>query len=435
MSSKILHGDNIELLKELSDNSVDSIVTDPPYGIRFMGKSWDSFDIIEKGNQRDNYKVGEKRAATGRTKTGFGHSIEAGKYDLSAAAAAAFQVWTQKWAAECLRVLKPGGHLISFCGCRTYHRMTCGIEDAGFEIRDQIQWLFGSGFPKSHNLKDEWEGWGTALKPANEPICVARKPIEKGLSIAENVSKWGVGAINLDGCRITTTEETRRNSKGGDNGFNSTSTFKIRDRKIEDQPLPDGRFPANIIFDEDAAIMLDKQTGNLRSGTAKPLNTPKQNNVFGKFNKANINYLPGNEGGASRFFYCAKSSSDERNAGCEQLEKKEGGLTSNTSGQHITRKDGGRPGPVANFHPTVKPISLMRWLIRLITPRGGLCIDPFAGSGTTGCAAAFEDIDIILIEREEEYIPIIEARTAYWQKQANRERYIQSLKDSVQTLF
>lgn len=330
----LICGDCREALRGIDDCSVDSVVTDPPYELAFMGKRWDS--------------------------TGVAHDVE---------------LWR-----EVLRVLKPGGHLLAFGGTRTYHRMACAIEDAGFEIRDCLQWLYGSGFPKSHNISkaidkaagatrevvgsytvsgsaamggrqgrasvaaegatsvgltrelaitkaatpeaQRWDGWGTALKPANEPIVMARKPF-KG-TVAANVLVHGTGGINVDACRV---------SGAFSSGWVSS---------------PAGRWPANVIMDEAAGEMLDEQSG-----------------------------------GASRFFYCAKASRQERELG-------------------LLANDGQR----ANRHPTVKPLSLMRWLVRLVTPPGGLVLDPFAGSGTTGMACKQEGFEFCGIEQSQDYIDI-----------------------------
>lgn len=195
----ILHlGDCLEVMRTLPDNSVDSVVTDPPYGIRFMGKAWDGKDIEERAARRAS-----KPSCDSTCGSNGGHrslAAEAGKYDLTPSAMRAFQQFSFEWAAEAFRLLKPGGYLLSFASPRTYHHMAAGIEMAGFEIRDQIMWVFGSGFPKSHNLAGEYEGWGTALKPAHEPICMARKPLAG--TVAANVLEHGTGALNIDGCRI-----------------------------------------------------------------------------------------------------------------------------------------------------------------------------------------------------------------------------------------
>ena len=388
---KLLLGDCLDKLKELDDNSVDSIVTDPPYGLSFMGKKWD--------------------------------------YDVPSQ-----QIWE-----ECMRVLKPGGHLLAFAGSRTYHRMAVRIEDAGFEIRDQIMWVYGSGFPKSMNIgiqvdkklgnerevvgekvrgdvekakengagyladpanrnntkqfgygtqtitkgSSEWEGWGTALKPAHEPIVMARKPLSEK-TVVDNVLEWGTGGINIDESRIRIDleNEDRARSK---NTIQKTSGIGFTGNKKDSQETPlynleQGRFPANIIFDEEAGRILDEQ-----SGTSKSTGGTNDIVVESKFGQvSNIPQKPfnfGDVGGASRFFYCPKTSKTDRNEGVD-----------------------------SNVHPTVKPTDLMLYLIRLVTPKGGTTLDPFMGSGSTGKAAVRGGFDFVGIERETEYFEIAEAR-------------------------
>jgi len=331
-------GDCIEVLKTLEDNSVDSIVTDPPYGLSFMGKKWD--------------------------------------YDVPSV-----DIWK-----ECLRVLKPGGHLLSFGGSRTYHRMAVAIEDAGFEIRDQIMWIYGSGFPKSHNIGkklEDYEGWGTALKPAHEPICMARKPLSEK-TIAENVLKHGTGGINIDDCRIEIGDEkiprlnipyehkANNNFGGGNDGRLGTTTMS--------QDGVQGRFPANIMFDEESGKILDEQSGK-----------------------------------ASRFFYCPKVSKTERNAGLDDFEDRpsqlnSGGIGRKTSVEKRLETNGENAPTTKNHHPTVKPIKLMEYLIKLVTPKGGIVLEPFMGSGSTGIAAKNLGMSFIGIEREEEYFEIAKQR-------------------------
>ena len=332
MKINLMQGDCLERMKELDDNSVDSIVTDPPYGLSFMGKHWD------KG-------------------------------------VPSAEIW-----AEALRVLKPGGHLLAFAGTRTQHRMAVNIEDAGFEIRDMIAWVYGSGFPKSHNLKDKWRGWGTALKPALEPVTVARKPF-KG-TVAANVQEHGTGAINIDGCRVATNGET---PKG-----NETS--------------PQGRWPANLIHDgSDEVVELFPHT---KSGNfSGHRNMPKTKNSYGEFALKDERAYAGSEGSAARFFYCAKASKKDRNEGCEQIDPKQ-------------YSHDGRQTPIenayqrnaSNNHPTVKPTDLMRYLCRLVTPTNGIVLDPFMGSGSTGKAAMLEGFRFIGIELEPEYFDIAKHR-------------------------
>lgn len=334
MSYEVIHADCLTALLFLfSDNSVDAIVTDPPYELGFMGKSWDA--------------------------SGIAYSVE---------------LWR-----ECLRVLKPGGHLLAFSGSRTYHRMTCAIEDAGFEVRDQIMWVYGSGFPKSLDVSKaidkaagvereiigqgqsgatagmqalgpsgikggayditapatdaarQWQGWGTALKPAHEPICVARKPLVG--TVAQNVLTHGTGAMNIDGCRV------------GDEVLPAITAGKAKigtfERGVMVTPERTGRWPANLIHDgsEEVTALLND---------------------------------------AARFFYCPKASKRDRSD--------------------------------SNTHPTVKPTDLMRYLCRLVTPPGGVVLDPFMGSGSTGKAAMLEGFRFVGIEREADYMTIAEAR-------------------------
>lgn len=382
--SHIIHtGSNLDVLPTLPDNSIDAIVTDPPYELGFMGKSWDS--------------------------TGIAYNVA---------------LWK-----ECLRVLKPGGHLLAFGGSRTYHRMTCAIEDAGFEVRDQMMWVYGSGFPKSLNVakaidahvrcggsssrklrqteqetggepydlkgvnngilgqkktwqRKEWEptteqakpwnGWGTALKPAHEPICLARKPLEG--TVANNVIKWGVGGINIDATRVCV-------ECGNDD---ATELLDKCMDCLEDEPR--GRFPANLMHD----------------GHQQVLDLFPQSN--GGSDKQG--------GSAARFFYCPKASKSDRDEGCEELptqEKPAHMRTGNGTGE-TSMTDGFQPTQRKNTHPTVKPTELMRYLCRLITPPGGTVLDPFNGSGSTGKAAVSEGFNYVGIELDPDYVAIAEAR-------------------------
>lgn len=357
----LYHGDCLEVMAGMDAESVDSVVTDPPYGLGFMGKAWDDLPPGEA------------------------------------------------WAAECLRVLKPGGHLLAFGGTRTWHRLAVAVEGAGFEMRDSLAWLYGTGFPKSLDVSkaitatqtlggssrtlnrramtgdesrsesfgsgpqtatttatsrpperanltpdaQQWEGWGTALKPAFEPVVVARKPLAG--TVAQNVLTYGTGALNVDGCRI--------------DGAKPATTRG-------------GRWPANVVLDEAAAAALDEQSGN-RPGFSSGGATPGQvrSDVYGNGRRRNPEPATyGDTGGASRFFYVAKAPTTER-----------------------PKVDGAA-------HPTVKPLALMRWLARLVTPPGGVILEPFAGSGTTVEAAILEDFRCIAIEREAEYLPLITHR-------------------------
>jgi site-specific DNA-methyltransferase (adenine-specific) len=410
-------GDCLEVLKNIPDNSVDSIVTDPPYGISFMSKKWD--------------------------------------YDVPS-----IDIWV-----ECLRVLKPGGHLLSFGGSRTYHRMAVRIEDAGFEIRDQIMWVYGSGFPKGHNIgkavdklqgnerevvgevttqfkidnyeqniygkykpimnekgyrvqeitkgPTEWEGWGTALKPAHEPIVMARKPLSEK-TVAENVLRWRTGGINIDESRIGTGD--RRMCGTTDKSGETSYVLGSREETRTDE----GRWPANIIFDEEAGQVLDQQSG-ISTGKVGMTQQSSPNNIYNGFKSTGdtkVNDGKTDKGGASRFFYCPKASKKDRNEGCDMLEEK---------GYEVNFKESPKQGSIEKYgmeealkrlkgltsknnHPTVKPTDLMLYLIKLVTPVKGVVLDPFMGSGSTGKGATRGGFDFIGIEKEEEYIKIAEAR-------------------------
>jgi len=367
----LLLGDCLTSLHKIPSDSVDSIVTDPPYGLNFMGKKWD--------------------------------------YDIPSV-----EIWS-----ECLRVLKPGGHMLAACGTRTQHRMVVNIENAGFEIRDVITHLYGQGFPKSQNISiaidkqmgvmrhrgkvqtagagdrediqgttgaaefekhkaitpeaKQWSGWGSALKPANEPICLARKPMSES-TIANNVLKHGTGGLNIDASRIGT-EGSRTNAsapKAERNGFvkgfvGGTETV------IHDQ----GRFASNVILDEEAGKLLDEQSGQNQSGGKRGKSyITEAKSMFGNVSKGGS--CISDSGGASRFFYCAKSSKSDRGE--------------------------------SNVHPTVKPIKLMEYLIKLITQPNGVVLDPFMGSGTTGIAAKKNGFRFIGMEMQTEYMAIAENR-------------------------
>lgn len=416
----IVNANCLDAMKEMDDNSVDSIVTDPPYGLAFMGKKWD--------------------------------------YDVPSVA-----IWI-----EALRVLKPGGHLLAFAGSRTYHRMAVNIEDAGFEIRDQIMWIYGSGFPKSLNIskaidkhlgaeremirkpyspqqmlmKDgqnerpwqnkarelgyhetmsdkpaspeaqQWDGWGTQLKPAHEPIVLARKPVEG--TITENVLEHSTGGLNIDASRIGDFTNTQPS------GMSRWNDFRHGDGKYETEETVDvkeGRFPANVIHDGSEEVLegfphtTSGEPGIMRKGTndsaaynaeSRPPGTPMTG--FG------------DSGSAARFFYCAKASKAERNAGCEELQAQEMGRNQSSleGGKMLTGSGNERSNLKQNFHPTVKPIALMEYLCRLITPPGGVILDPFMGSGTTGIAALRLGFEFIGVELSEEYVEIASHRIAHW---------------------
>ena len=431
---RLFLGDCVEVMAAMPAESVDAVVCDPPYGLEFMGKEWDA-PWRDSARWRSASRLPGSRSSNPTPRPqGWGD------------AGAPFAAWCETWAREALRVLKPGGHLLAFGGTRTFHRLTCGIEDAGFEVRDCLSWLYGSGFPKSLDVSKaidkaagaerdtprswganrerhdplgtltgrakatgwcercgksrgsqaancscdttgapatdaarEWQGWGTALKPGWEPCVVARKPLAG--TVAENVQAHGSGAVNVDGCRIGREGATKR----GDTSANhATATGWNTGHDIV--PLNAGRWPANVALDEAAAAMLDAQSGTSSSKAAAmplPMRPGFAGSRFGGDGATGDVTVRGftDTGGASRFFYTAKASRADRN----------------TSG-------------ATNTHPTVKPTDLMRWLVRLVTPPGGVVLDPFAGSGSTLVAARAEGFRAVGIEREQEYADIIAAR-------------------------
>jgi DNA modification methylase len=436
----------------MADNSVDSIVCDPPYELGFMGKSWDS--------------------------SGIAYSVD---------------LWR-----ECLRVLKPGGHLLAFGGSRTWHRVAVAIEDAGFDLRDSIAWLYGSGFPKSHDVSkaidkaagaerekvkhlpravtsgtmmgssesrpwieksrqqgfyeadgnvpvtpeaEQWAGWGTALKPAFEPVVVARKPLVG--TVAENVLAWGVGGLNIDASRISyeSQNDFETVKKGVEGGFRSSqqgTTFMASagaDRTVS----ATGRWPANIILDEYTAGLLDEQSGISTSLSHKRPHSTKWGFGVNADNAKEYDYETGgagygDTGGASRFFYVAKASKRDRNEGLEELESKAtligaaGHKINPTTGKEVVDI------PRQNFHPTVKPTDLMRYLIKLVTPAGGIVLDPFTGSGSTGKAALLDGYQFVGIELTADYLPIIEGRLR-WAEQEHRDQVARLEAEEKETLF
>lgn len=376
---KLINGDSIEVLKTLEPCSIDAVVCDPPYGLGNTSPS-------QVAECLQSWSRGEVWRPKG---SGF-----MGK---------AWDAWVpppQLWK-EVFRVLKHGGHLIAFAGSRTQDLMSISLRLAGFEVRDVIQWLYGSGFPKSHNIgkalgdkeeAKEWEGWGTALKPAYEPAILCRKPIEG--SVAQNVLKHGVGGINIDGCRIGEEERTYKGS-GVNRIYNPLNRIEKKNLTI----FAVGRWPSNVILDEEASQLLDKQTGILKSGSM----SKRTGGIWATGGISQSVDIKANQGGASRFFYCAKASRQEREKGLETL-----------AGVGALR-DGGRQSQArSNIHPTVKPIDLMRYLCRLITPPKGVVLDPFMGSGSTGIGAGLEGFDFVGIEREEEYFNIAKARIEHW---------------------
>lgn len=385
-------GECRDVMASLNPDSVDAVVTDPPYALTGVSRA---------GSPRQN----DPETPHGRTKLGGGFMGKTWDAKLPT---------VEDWSAA-LRVAKPGAHLVAFGGTRTFHRLTSAIEDAGWEIRDCLSWLYGQGFPKSHNLDGEHEGWGTALKPAWEPIVLARKPLIG--TVEKNMRAHGVGAINIDASRIQVSDADYERNHSGDRGHAGT---RQEDRATNLHPgggsASDlGRWPANVVLDEEAAGQLDAEVGELTSG-ANPTKrgSPKTRNTYGEF-EGQTECEPArgvDVGGASRFFYCAKASRSERNAGLGDRPKQQL-LWSNGDQNPGSFQDPGTERAAENNHPTVKPVALMRWLIKLVTPRGGLVLDPFMGSGTTGIAAVLERMRFIGVEREAEYLAIAQARIDY----------------------
>jgi site-specific DNA-methyltransferase (adenine-specific) len=440
MTYKILKGNSLDLLPTLADNSIDAIVTDPPYGL---------------GNPDPDYiiKAIQQWASGDRSHIPEGKGFMGKSWDSFVPPPA---IWD-----ECLRVLKPGGHLLAFAGTRTYDLMGISIRMAGFEIRDSIGWVYGSGFPKSmdvakaidkqsgyqgevvgtevvdigiqggsmhagretklaeREIKDlspeakQWQGWGTALKPALEPIVVARKPLIG--TVAENVLTHGTGGLNIDASRIGTDGGTKGASEGPQGQVYGNGLNGERGKPVEGL----GRWPANLILDEYTAELLDEQSGTSSSkATNRGL---RYSGNHGGLAGENKQYKEGTDGvrgftdtgGASRFFYVAKASKRDRNEGLEELperELREGLKRSQPGSFEMFEAKGAIGAPRQNFHPTVKPTDLMRYLVKLITPPGGTVLDPFTGSGSTGKAAILEGFDFIGIELTEDYWPIIEGR-------------------------
>jgi site-specific DNA-methyltransferase (adenine-specific) len=397
---RLLLGDSREILPLLS--GIDDCVTDPPYHLISNTRNGSS-------RQPGTGPYGRHRLST---KGFMGKEWDGG--DI------AFQpeIWN-----SISRTMKPGAHLLAFSGSRTYHRMACAIEDAGLEIRDQIMWVYGSGFPKSHNLEGQWEGWGTALKPAHEPLCMARKPLIG--TVAENVTKHGVGALNIDGCRLPTQE----NLKGGSGGLLS----HLRDQKhypLENTytPSEEGRWPANFIHDGSEEVLATFPNAKGQQGMVTGQEpSSKTNNVYGQFNgRPATNPRLEADTSAARFFYCAKAGKADRDEGLDDLPLRNAGVK-NDSGRGYSESDPYREIRRRNHHPTVKPTDLMRYLCRLITPPAGIVLDPFMGSGSTGKAAVLEGFSFIGIEREEEYFDIACRRVdhAYKQRELIQEQIVQ----------
>lgn len=386
----LLHETTIlDRLRGLPDNSVDAVVTDGSYG---LGKEPDALAMLIDWMETGFHQPKSKRGFMGK------------EWD-------AFVPQPVQWR-ECLRVLKPGGHVLAFASTRTQDLMALGLRIAGFEIRDMISWLYGSGFPKSHNLEGDWEGFGTALKPAQEPITLARKPLAG--TIESTVLKWHTGALNIDACRIA----------GQIDGPGSTPESSVLGRRGSMAgPMEriaydgsKGRWPANVIHDG-TQIILDLfpaapgQQGDLKGQSHGRLSK----GIYGDMPAARHHQKRvETDTSAARFFYCAKTSKSDRNAGCDHLPDKEWAA----EGACVPERERRPFNPSKNNHPTVKPTALMRYLCRLITPPGGTILDPFLGSGSTGKAALLEGFDFIGIEQSLEYLAIAQARLEHAQKLA-----------------
>lgn len=361
---KLWGADCLEVLKTLPDNSVDSIVTDPPYGLTSGKKGGSGTASV---NLESPY--GRSRIGTGNGPGGFMGL----KWDSDVPPV---EIW-----AECLRVLKPGGHMLAFAGTRTQHRMACRIEDAGFEIRDMIAWVYGSGFPKSHN--GEWGG--TALKPALEPITVARKPLAG--TVAANALEHGTGALNIDGCRVPGEGNKTFSRDAGERPRDQYRTGTTVGAAV---PTDLGRWPANLIHDGSDEVLAAFPDAKGQQGATTGAEARKAS-VYGEFAGVAAATPRGDTGSAARFFYCPKASRSDRDEGLEGFEVKPTAARANT-------------------HPTVKPTDLMRYLCRLVTPTGGTVLDPFTGSGSTGKAALSEGFRFLGCELSPEYLAIAHAR-------------------------
>ena len=512
--------------------SVDAIVTDPPYGLEFMGKAWDKLagpstaTLAERLSDLPSFSSTSRRASTNPTCGSCGGRARGQKRcecdqpewkpvgkrrnaeneglpdDVTGSGMSAqmngMQAFHLEWAREAFRVLKPGGHLLAFGATRTYHRMAIAIEDAGFEIRDSIHWIYGTGFPKSLDVAKAidkaagaerevigphpyahlnkyrtqvstygavtrnveltapatddavtWDGWGTALKPAHEPIVLARKPLDG--TVAANVLAHGTGALNIDAVRV--------GSSGGMRGtvFPKAPTVSAFGPNLNGNkksvPTGKGRWPTNVILDDDAADALDNAAGEAsHNGPARYVTGTDGSDGWGTIGRhdpgaSRSGY--GDRGGPSRFFshadgnldvgwpflYVPKPGRKERNAGLDDLPEgdrpygdrkavPEGGFPDGSVNDRFTTK------PAANNHPTVKPVALMRHLIRLVTPPGGTVLDPFAGSGTTLVAGVLEGVNVIGVEMTDDYLPIIAGRVSWARDQAAK-----NADDDQPTLF
>jgi len=383
-NDQIITGDTFDELPSLSENSVHAIVTDPPYGLAFMGRDWDDFEPKE------------------------------------------YQEWCEEWAREALRVLKPGGHMLAFSGNRTHHRLFTGVEDAGFEIRDTVTWHYGSGFPKALDVSkaiqkangvepeaindatdngmfaddseyndcynrhempepegaaERWDGFKTALKPATEYVVVARAPLSEG-TVAENVQTHGTGALNIDGCRVEHDVEPNKTKRSEKYDMRSMGGGDMEPQDGLSTPKPEGRYPSNVVFDEQAAEALDREVGDSSDGGTGNTEPAAYGEVYGGYGEGHETPSYDDSGGPSRYFYTSKASRAERTL----------------------------DGTIDNAHPTVKPADLMEWLVRLVTAEGQLVLDPFAGSGTTCRAAKDLGREFVGIERDPKWADVARVR-------------------------
>jgi len=378
MRYQLIQGDNRAALKHFPDNHFDSIVTDPPYGIDFLGKAWD--------------------ANTGALET--------------------YQ--------ECLRVLKPGGHILAFSAARTYHHLAVTLEQAGFEIRDQIMWIYSSGFPKSQDVGksiqrsnkneevNEWAGWGTALKPAHEPIALARKPMKT--SIAKNCQQYGVGALNIDACRVAIEGDDTRS--GGSDGWDRVEFGEAEPNKYDGEgyvPNAQGRFPSNVIgeIQDYQKYFYCPKVSRRERHTGFELPPPMFGNVQGCYGPDGERFAVGFDARAE-----GKTKKKKHDPLAHIPTNPDGMMSRDEKGQLVNNYTA-KKAAVGNNHPTVKPVELMKYLIKLITPQGGKILDPFNGSGSTGMAAVELGFEYVGIDLDEHYIDIATKRIDAWYKQTN----------------
>lgn len=380
------HGDSREVLRSIPDASIDSCVTDPPYALVSIGKRFGADGAAPARSKQSGVYA--------RASAGFmGQKWDTGEVAFDP------DFWREVW-----RVLKPGAHVVAFGGTRTYHRLAVAIEDAGFEIRDMLQWLYGSGFPKSHNLnplslvetRQTLDGYGSALKPACEPIAFGRKPLV-GTMLA-NMLQHGTGALNIDGCRV---EGEGWDASGESVGGVSVHALGDGLNNAGRAPSHDlGRWPANVVHDGSAEVVA-AFPNTAGGGSISNRSSPKTAGIYGAMNGHGEQWSAyDDDGSAARFFYSAKADKADR---------------------------------AGSAHPTVKPVDLMAWLVRLVTPPGGVVLDPFAGSGSTGAAAYREGFHPILIEREAKYFADIERRMAA--EVAERERVARHIRGDDLPLF